>query len=202
MSTPQDAAPAAPAPPPAPTAATAKAKAAPTQQQPASGGSRRSKRSNKGGGQPAQPGGGDRERGGSERGERGGQAAAQQKLKIVVRRLPANIPEDVFWASTAAWVNDETAGWRTFRKGKLAKSCVRPSSSSSPAREPDPFDLSLSPQRQQGADPLAGVHPIQEPAGAARVPPQLRRAPVPRQGRSVPSLALWRSAHRCCSPDH
>lgn len=50
--------------------------------------------------------------------------AAPPKLKIVVRRLPANIPEEVFWSSTAQWVNDETAGWKVFRKGKVAKSFV------------------------------------------------------------------------------
>lgn len=61
----------------------------------------------------------------------GGGAAGQQKLKIVVRRLPPNIPEDIFWTSTEQWVNDETAGWRSFRKGKVAKSSVLSFSSTS-----------------------------------------------------------------------
>lgn len=61
----------------------------------------------------------------------GGGAAGQQKLKIVVRRLPPNIPEDIFWTSTEQWVNDETAGWRSFRKGKVAKSSVPLSPSTS-----------------------------------------------------------------------
>jgi regulator of nonsense transcripts 3 len=59
-----------------------------------------------------------------ERPTTGGGGAAPPKLKIVVRRLPANIPEEVFWSSTAQWVNDETAGWKVFRKGKVAKACV------------------------------------------------------------------------------
>ncbi|EPQ51819.1 hypothetical protein GLOTRDRAFT_123003 [Gloeophyllum trabeum ATCC 11539] len=43
------------------------------------------------------------------------------RLKTVVRRLPANLPEDVFWQSVAAWVTPETASWKVFYPGKLTK---------------------------------------------------------------------------------
>lgn len=48
----------------------------------------------------------------------GGQPA---KLKLVVRRLPPNLPEAVLWKTVEPWVSDATAGWRAFRPGKLAK---------------------------------------------------------------------------------
>ena len=37
----------------------------------------------------------------------GGQKAAE-RLKTVVRRLPPNLPEDIFWQSVAKWVSEET----------------------------------------------------------------------------------------------
>lgn len=47
-----------------------------------------------------------------------------ERLKTVVRRLPPNLPEDVFWGSVEAWVTEETITWKTFYPGKLRKRCV------------------------------------------------------------------------------
>lgn len=42
----------------------------------------------------------------------------EAKLKVVVRRLPLNLPENIFWDSVAPWVNDEAVVWRgEFRVG-------------------------------------------------------------------------------------
>ena len=46
-------------------------------------------------------------------------AAEKQKLKIVVRRLPPNLPEAIFWESVQAWVSEETVSWRTYWPGKM-----------------------------------------------------------------------------------
>ncbi|KAF8622401.1 hypothetical protein AX15_007053 [Amanita polypyramis BW_CC] len=48
-------------------------------------------------------------------------AAATERLKTVVRRLPPNLPEEVFWQSVQQWVTDETVTWRVFHPGKLKK---------------------------------------------------------------------------------
>ncbi|CED84589.1 Nonsense-mediated decay protein Upf3 [Phaffia rhodozyma] len=50
------------------------------------------------------------------------QQQQQVKLKIVIRRLPANLPEELFWQSVKPWVNEQTVSWKFYRKGKLAKS--------------------------------------------------------------------------------
>jgi regulator of nonsense transcripts 3 len=42
-----------------------------------------------------------------------------ERLKTVVRRLPPNLPEDVFWQSVQTWVTDETVSWKVFYAGKL-----------------------------------------------------------------------------------
>ncbi|KAI6104926.1 Smg-4/UPF3 family-domain-containing protein [Pisolithus croceorrhizus] len=44
-----------------------------------------------------------------------------ERLKTVVRRLPHNLPEEVFWQSVQAWVTEETATWKMFCPGKLKK---------------------------------------------------------------------------------
>ncbi|KAJ7147176.1 Smg-4/UPF3 family-domain-containing protein [Mycena crocata] len=44
-----------------------------------------------------------------------------ERLKTVVRRLPPNLPEDVFWQSVQSWVSDETVTWKIFYPGKLRK---------------------------------------------------------------------------------
>lgn len=47
------------------------------------------------------------------------------RLKTVVRRLPPNLPEDVFWQSVQTWVTDESVNWKTYYPGKLRKKYVR-----------------------------------------------------------------------------
>ncbi|KAI6020234.1 Smg-4/UPF3 family-domain-containing protein [Pisolithus microcarpus] len=44
-----------------------------------------------------------------------------ERLKIIVRRLPHNLPEEVFWQSVQAWVTEETATWKMFCAGKMKK---------------------------------------------------------------------------------
>lgn len=56
--------------------------------------------------------------------ERAAAAAVTERLKTVVRRLPPNLPEDVFWQSVQQWVTDETATWKVFYPGKLKKRYV------------------------------------------------------------------------------
>ncbi|KAG9126299.1 hypothetical protein FRC07_004037 [Ceratobasidium sp. 392] len=41
------------------------------------------------------------------------------KLKVVIRRLPSNLPEAIFWQSVDRWVTDETVSWKLYIKGKL-----------------------------------------------------------------------------------
>jgi regulator of nonsense transcripts 3 len=49
-----------------------------------------------------------------------------ERLKTVVRRLPPNLPEDVFWQSVQSWVSDETVTWKIFYPGKLRKRYISP----------------------------------------------------------------------------
>ncbi len=44
-----------------------------------------------------------------------------ERLKTVVRRLPPNLPEEIFWNSVQSWVTDETAVWKIYCPGKLRK---------------------------------------------------------------------------------
>ena len=44
-----------------------------------------------------------------------------ERLKVVVRRLPPNLPEEIFWQSVAEWVSDETVLWKTFHAGKVKR---------------------------------------------------------------------------------
>ena len=53
-----------------------------------------------------------------------------ERLKTVVRRLPPNLPEDIFWQSVQAWVTDDTVTWKSYYPGKFRTkryvgSCVR-----------------------------------------------------------------------------
>lgn len=48
-----------------------------------------------------------------------------ERLKTVVRRLPPNLPEEVFWQTVQKWVSDETATWKSYYSGKFKKRCVR-----------------------------------------------------------------------------
>jgi Smg-4/UPF3 family len=50
-------------------------------------------------------------------------AAQQQteRLKVVIRRLPPNLPEDIFWQTVQQWVTEETTSWKVFYPGKFKK---------------------------------------------------------------------------------
>jgi len=48
-------------------------------------------------------------------------AAGSERLKTVVRRLPPNLPEQIFWQSVQSWVTDETVIWKEFYPGKVKK---------------------------------------------------------------------------------
>ncbi|KAJ3978861.1 hypothetical protein F5890DRAFT_1165487 [Lentinula detonsa] len=42
-----------------------------------------------------------------------------ERLKTVVRKLPPNLPEEIFWQSVQLWVADDTVSWKTYFPGKL-----------------------------------------------------------------------------------
>ncbi|KAF9261725.1 hypothetical protein L218DRAFT_869364 [Marasmius fiardii PR-910] len=42
-----------------------------------------------------------------------------ERLKIVVRRLPPNLPQDIFWQSVQNWVSEETVTWKSYHQGKF-----------------------------------------------------------------------------------
>jgi regulator of nonsense transcripts 3 len=44
-----------------------------------------------------------------------------ERLKIIVRRLPPSLPEGVFWQSVSDWVSEETVSWKSFHPGKVRK---------------------------------------------------------------------------------
>ncbi|KAJ6508407.1 Smg-4/UPF3 family-domain-containing protein [Mycena sanguinolenta] len=49
------------------------------------------------------------------------QPPSNERMKTVVRRLPPNLPEEIFWQSVQPWVTDETVTWKAFFPGKLRK---------------------------------------------------------------------------------
>lgn len=53
--------------------------------------------------------------------KRDGASGERTRLKSVVRRLPPNLPEDVFWGSVAPWVTRESAAWKVYYPGKPKK---------------------------------------------------------------------------------
>ncbi|KAE9406525.1 hypothetical protein BT96DRAFT_810658 [Gymnopus androsaceus JB14] len=42
-----------------------------------------------------------------------------ERLKTVVRKLPPNLPEEIFWQSVQTWVSDETVTWKVYYPGKF-----------------------------------------------------------------------------------
>lgn len=48
-------------------------------------------------------------------------ANPHERIKTVVRRLPPNLPEEIFWQSVQKWVSDETVVWKSYMQGKLRK---------------------------------------------------------------------------------
>jgi regulator of nonsense transcripts 3 len=59
-----------------------------------------------------------------EKKEKGQQPAPNDRLKTVVRRLPPNLPEDIFWQSVLPWVTESTITWKTYYPGKQKKRSV------------------------------------------------------------------------------
>jgi regulator of nonsense transcripts 3 len=53
-----------------------------------------------------------------------GGGGGDERYKVVVRRLPRNLPEAAFWQSVAPWVKENTFTWKTFYPGKTRKGCV------------------------------------------------------------------------------
>lgn len=45
----------------------------------------------------------------------------KDKVKAVIRRLPPNLPEDVFWQSVQPWVSDDAVLMKSFSPGKVRK---------------------------------------------------------------------------------
>jgi regulator of nonsense transcripts 3 len=62
----------------------------------------------------------------SKKREKKAQASAQpaERLKVIVRRLPADLPEEIFWRSVERWVSDDAVSWKMFYPGKARKRCV------------------------------------------------------------------------------
>ena len=54
----------------------------------------------------------------------GGQKSQTERLKTIVRRLPPNLPEEIFWQSVSKWVTEETATWKAYYPGKFKTRCV------------------------------------------------------------------------------
>ncbi|EED84142.1 predicted protein [Postia placenta Mad-698-R] len=56
--------------------------------------------------------------------EKRARAASKQqteRLKTVVRRLPPNLPENIFWQSVEPWVREDTVTWKAYYLGKSKK---------------------------------------------------------------------------------
>ncbi|KAF9522235.1 Smg-4/UPF3 family-domain-containing protein [Crepidotus variabilis] len=56
-----------------------------------------------------------------EKERRQSQLPTSDRLKVVIRRLPPNLPEEIFWQSVQAWISDETTNWKAYYLGKLRK---------------------------------------------------------------------------------
>lgn len=59
-----------------------------------------------------------------ERKPRSSHRSQVERLKTIVRRLPPNLPEDVFWQSVQPWVTEETVTWKVYYQGKFRKRFV------------------------------------------------------------------------------
>ena len=44
-----------------------------------------------------------------------------ERLKVVVRKLPPHLPEEIFWQTVSGWVSEETVFWKSFNAGKVRK---------------------------------------------------------------------------------
>lgn len=45
-------------------------------------------------------------------------STAAPRLKLVIRRLPPTIPEDIFWKSISPWIDDGKSTWKKWYQGK------------------------------------------------------------------------------------
>ncbi|KAJ3812948.1 Smg-4/UPF3 family-domain-containing protein [Lentinula aff. lateritia] len=45
----------------------------------------------------------------------------EERLKTIVRKLPPNLPEEIFWQSVQTWVTDETVSWKIYYPGKFQR---------------------------------------------------------------------------------
>lgn len=48
------------------------------------------------------------------------QSSAAPRLKLVIRRLPPNLPEELFWKAVVPWVTDATCTWKRYVRGRPA----------------------------------------------------------------------------------
>lgn len=68
---------------------------------------------------------------------KGAGGGGPQRLKVVVRKLPADLPADVFWRTTSPWIaregqqhangdasTAETVVWSQYRQGKVRRAYV------------------------------------------------------------------------------
>ncbi|KAJ3509927.1 hypothetical protein NMY22_g16135 [Coprinellus aureogranulatus] len=49
------------------------------------------------------------------------QQQANERVKAVVRRLPPNLPEEIFWQTVQKWVTEDTVSWKVYYSGKFKK---------------------------------------------------------------------------------
>jgi hypothetical protein len=133
---------------------------------------------------------------------------AQKRLKVSVRRLPADLPEEVFWRTAAPWVSKgeeqaegegkgegegkegaEKAVWAEYKQGIVRKRYASlPSAFESEPSRGGAEELTMwtCTQRQgQGQRQLASLHHLQVPPATRSLPSSLRRLEFPRQARSV-----------------
>lgn len=54
-----------------------------------------------------------------EKRQKGDPKSQTERLKTVVRRLPPNLPENIFWQSVQQWVTGDTVQWKAFYQGKF-----------------------------------------------------------------------------------
>ena len=61
----------------------------------------------------------DKEKEKDKKSKSGGGQKQSERLKTVVRRLPPNLPEEIFWQSVTKWVTDDTVTWKAYYQGKF-----------------------------------------------------------------------------------
>jgi hypothetical protein len=44
--------------------------------------------------------------------------------KLVIRRLPPTLPEDIFWKSIEPWLSDDKCLWKRYIKGRTGEKYV------------------------------------------------------------------------------